>query len=191
MGLKENHQEAFCWDSDLVQVTRQRYFEAHCPTFDQEGSHDLSGLFWEMVTCANLLDSEIYENEEVWTGWRDLWYANDALKSSPKGLWFFWPMSPLESPKVMGLEGIHHLEALCCHIGLSYCPWCGKEGQNEGTIVNHLQTMHYKLGLICRRCLCCPAITSEAIQHHGPSCKHLSAKEEDGRPGDEDLSSSD
>ena len=69
---KENCQEVFCWDSDLVQITRWRYFEAHCPTFDQEGFHDLSGLFWEMVTCANLLDSEIYKIQEVCTGWRDL-----------------------------------------------------------------------------------------------------------------------
>ena len=50
MGLKENHQESFCQDSDLVWVTRQRYFEAHHPTFDEEGSHNLSGLFWEMIT---------------------------------------------------------------------------------------------------------------------------------------------
>ena len=45
MGLKENCQEAFCQDMDLVQVTRQMYFEAHCPIFDQEGSHNLSSLF--------------------------------------------------------------------------------------------------------------------------------------------------
>ena len=100
-------------------------------------------------------------------------------------------MSPLESPKVMGLQGIHHPKALHHHVGLSYCSWCRKEGQNEGTIVNHLLTMHYKLGLICSGCLHCPAITSEAIWHHGPSCKCLSTKEEDRRPGDEELFSSD
>ena len=96
MGLKESCQEAFCWDSDLVQVTRQMYFKAHCPTFNQEGSHDLSGLFQQMVACADLLDSEIYEIQEVWTSQRDLQYANDALKSSLKGLQFSIPC-PLQN----------------------------------------------------------------------------------------------
>ena len=190
-GLKENCQEAFCQDSNLVWVTRQRYCEANCPTFDQKGSHDLSGLFQEMVTCTNLLDSEIYEIQEVWTGQKDLQYTNDALKSLPKGLQFFHPVSSLELPKVMGLKGIHHPNALCHHVGLSYYPWCGNEGQNEGTIVNHLQTMHYKLGLVCSRCLHFPMITSDAIWCHIPGCKHLGMEQEDGRPGNDDLSSSD
>ena len=156
VGLKGNCQVAFCWDSDLVWVTRQRYFKAHHPTFNQEGSHNLSGLSWEMVTCTDLLDSEIYEIQEVWTRQKDLQYANDALKSLPKGLSLYHPVFPLESPKVMGQKGIHHPNALCHHVGLSYCPWCRKEGQNEGTVVNHLQTMHYKLGLVCSGCLYSP-----------------------------------
>ena len=72
MGLKENCQEAFCQHSYLVQVSRWRYFKAHHPSFDQEGSHNLCGLFKEMVTCANLLDYEIYETQEVWISQRDL-----------------------------------------------------------------------------------------------------------------------
>ena len=158
MGLKKNCQEAFCQDSDLVQVTRRRYFEAHYPTFNQEGSHNLSGLLWEIVACADLLDSEIYKIQEVWTSQRDLWYANDVLKSSPKGLQFFCPVSPLELPKVMGLQGIHHPEALCHHTGLSYCPWCRKEVHNE-------ETVYYKLGLICSRCLPCPVISGQPFTH--------------------------
>ena len=140
MGIKENFQEAFCQDSDLVQVTRQRYFEAHHPTFDQEGFHDLSGLFWDMITSVNLLDSEIYEIQEVWTRQKDLWYIHWVMKSSPKGLQFFHLVSPSELPKVMGLKRIHHPDALHHNTGLPYCPWCGKEGQNKGTVVNHLQT---------------------------------------------------
>ena len=38
----------------------------------------------------------------------------------------------------MGLMGIHNPDALCHFGGVSYCPWCGKEGQNKGTMVNHL-----------------------------------------------------
>ena len=104
---------------------------------------------------------------------------------------FFCLVSPVESLKVMGLKGIHHPDALCCHAGLSYCPWCGKEGQNEGTMVNHLQTTHYKIGLVCSRCLQFPSITSKAIWHHDQACKHSDAKEEDRRPSDDDSSSLD
>ena len=38
-----------------------------------------------------------------------------------------------------------------------------KDGQNEGTIINHLRTVHYKLGLICNQCFGCPAVTSDAL----------------------------
>ena len=64
--------------------------------------------------------------------------ANYALRSLPKGLEFLRVVCPSESPKVMGLVGIHNPDALHCFNGLTHCPWCGKEGQNEGTVVNHL-----------------------------------------------------
>ena len=51
---------------------------------------------------------------------------------------FFHPVSPSESSKVMGLKGIHHPDALHCFTGLTFCPWCGREGQNVGTMINHL-----------------------------------------------------
>ena len=38
----------------------------------------------------------------------------------------------MESPKVMGLMGIHDPDALQHFARFTYCPWCGKEGQNEG-----------------------------------------------------------
>ena len=72
---------------------------------------------------------------------------------------------------------------LCCFTGLNFCPWCGKEGQNERTMVIHLWTMHYKLGLVCSKCLHFPSITSEAIQHLGWGCKQprwSNTREEDG-----------
>ena len=78
-------------------------------------------------------------------------------------------MSPSELPKIMGLKGVHRPDALCHFVGLTSCPWCGKEGKNEGTVVNHLHTMPYKLGLVCSRCLHFPSITSEAIQHQAKS----------------------
>ena len=85
-----------------------------------------------MITSANLLGSQIYEIQGVWTGWEELQYANNALKTSPKGPWFFHPISPLELPKVMGLTGIHNPDALCLIVSMTFCPWCRKEGQKEG-----------------------------------------------------------
>ena len=107
-------------------------------------------VFWDTPLCllpgevlrdiisANLLESKIYEVQEVWARRKDLRYAHHVMRDSPKGLWYFCLVSPLELPKVMGLKGIHHPDALCHCAGLSFCPWCGKEGQNEGTVVNHL-----------------------------------------------------
>ena len=51
--------------------------------------------------------------------------------------------------------------------GYTHCPWCGKSGQNEGTIINHLRTTHYKLGLICDQCFGCPTMMSDTLHRHG------------------------
>ena len=79
---------------------------------------------------ASLLGSQIYKMQEVWEGQSKLQYANDALRALPKGLQFFHPISPSELPKVMGLAGVHNPDALHHFNSLSFCPWCGKEGQN-------------------------------------------------------------
>ena len=63
----------------------------------------------------------------------------------------------------MGLMGIHDPNALWCYAGYTYCPWCGKEGQNEGTVVNHLRTTHYRLGLVCDWCFGCPSVMSDSL----------------------------
>ena len=125
-----------------------------------------------MIKSTGLLGSEIYEIQETWMGQHKLEYANYALKTMLKGLKFFCPVSPSESLKVMGLTNIHHPDALCHFNGVTHCPWCRKEGQNEGTIINHLQMMHYKLGLMCEKCFHCPSVTSKAMQYHGwKSCQ--------------------
>ena len=93
----------------------------------------------------------------------ELRQANYALRSLPKGLKFFCAVLPSESPKVMGLVGIHKLDALHHFSSTTHCPWCGKEGQNEGTVVNHLQTVHYRLGLVCNKCHDCPSIMSDNL----------------------------
>ena len=120
-----------------------------------------------MIETAGLLSSAIYEIQEAWTGQKELQNANYALRTLPKGLRFFYMVSPSESPKVMGLMGIYHPDAICHFNGVTHYPWCSKEGQNEGTIINHLRTVDYKLGLICKKCFCCLSIMSEDIWCHG------------------------
>ena len=56
----------------------------------------------------------------------------------PQDVHFFRVVPPTESPKIMGVKGIHSPKALQQWDGLSFCPWCGKEGQNKGIVVNHL-----------------------------------------------------
>ena len=66
----------------------------------------------------------------------------------------------------MGLVGIHDLDALCCFNGMTHCPWCGKEGQNEGTVINHLWMVHYRLGLVCNKCYNYLSTSSDTLHCH-------------------------
>ena len=91
-----------------------------------------------MATSADLPGTSIHEIQASCTGPKELKQANYALQSLPKGLKSLHVVPPSESPKVMGLVGIHDPNTLCCFSGVTYCPWCRKEGQNEGTVVNHL-----------------------------------------------------
>ena len=91
-----------------------------------------------MATNAELLGTSIHEIQASWMGPEKLKQANYTLRALPKGLKFLHVVPPSESPKVMGLIGIHGPDGLCHFSGITHCPWCGKEGQNEGTVVNHL-----------------------------------------------------
>ena len=97
-----------------------------------DGTHDLSEVFRHKAESANLLGSAIYEIQGVWKGPDELQQANYALRSLPKGHKFLQVVTPSESPKFMGLVGIHHLDALCYFNGLTHCPWCGKGGPEQG-----------------------------------------------------------
>ena len=153
MLLKESHCKAFEKDSDLVWMTRQNYFKMHSPEFDHEGSHDLSHMFWEMATSTGLLDSDVHKVLDVWTGQKDLWATHQVAKTSLKDICFFQVVAPTESPKIMGLKGIHSPKGLKQQSGLLFCTRCGKEGQNKGMVANHLRTSHYCLGIIYGWCL--------------------------------------
>ena len=88
-------------------------------------------IFQNVVESASLLSLEIHEIRENWTEWWELQYANHVLRTMPKDLKFFHPVSPSVSPKVLGLTGIYHPNALHCFNGVTHCPRCGKEGKME------------------------------------------------------------
>ena len=145
---------------------REEYFRSHCPNFNNENSCNFTDIFRHMIETAGLLGSAIYEIKEAWTGQDELWQANYALRTLPKGLKFFRVISPSKSPKVMGLMGIHDPDALCHFNRLTHCPWCGKEVKTRAP-----------LSTTCRQCITrwascekffgCLSIMSEAIHCHG------------------------
>ena len=148
-ALKEPHCEAFPKELAVMRMARQAYYKTHQPNFEQEGLDDLSNMFQQMATSANLLGTEIHEVQENWGGRSNLQVA----KSSSKDIHFFRIITPNKLPKIMALEGIHSPKALQWQSGLAFCLWCVKESQNIGIVVNHLWTTHYHLGLICVHCL--------------------------------------
>ena len=131
-----------------------------------DGMCDLSEVFRHMAKTAGLLGLAIYEIQEVWKGPDKLQQANYALRSLLKGLKFLQVVPLLESPKVMGLVGIHDPDTLCHFSGMTHCPWCGKEGQNEGTVINHLWTVHYRLSVVCNKCYNYPSTSSDTLCCH-------------------------
>ena len=135
------------------------YFRAHSPVLNSEVTHNLAN--WA------LMGTEIHPVQDQWQGKK----GTPCGHGSTKNLCYFQVVSPIEYPKIMGLKGFHSPEALKCQAGLSLCPWCGKEGQNEGTIVNHFCTEHYPLGLVCKRCLQHFMTSSDRMQQHLQGCK--------------------
>ena len=150
----------------MVKEVRREFFSKHSYNFTTYDNHDLSGTFTQLAASANLLGTSIHEIQASWTGPKELKQVNYTLRSLPKGLKFLCMVPPSESPKVIGLVGIHNPDALHHFGGITYCPWCRKEGQNEGTVVNHLWTMHYRLGLVCDRCYDWLPTMSDTLHHH-------------------------
>ena len=98
-SLKGDQWEDFAKDSHLVQWASEDYFKAHHPHFNYKTSWDLSHLFQDMIISTNLLNSDIFEIQENWTRWEDLQATNNTLKALLKGIWFFWTILPMKSPK--------------------------------------------------------------------------------------------
>ena len=126
--LKPSHAKAFSWDSDMVKETRREFFSKHLYNFTTDGTCNLSRTFRWLPASTNLLGTSIHEIQASWTGPKELKQVNYALRSLPKGLKFLCMVPPSESPKVMGLVGIHDPDALHCFGSVTYCSWCRKEG---------------------------------------------------------------
>ena len=166
-SLKPSRADAFSRDSSPIKEARECYFATHPWDWAYSNTDDFSDIFRELIQGAGLLRKTIYEMQVSWNGPVELKHAYYFLRSLPKGLKFLRKVSTKESPKIMGLKGIHNPDALRHFAGYTYCPWCGKYRQNEGTIINHLRTIHYKLGLIYDQCFRCPTVTSDTLCWHG------------------------
>ena len=166
-SLQLSQVEAFCWDSSPIKEARECSFATHPWDWACSNTDDLSEIFRELAQGAGLLGKFIHEIQVAWNGPEELKHTNYILRCLHKGLKFLRAVSTKESPKIMGLKGIHDSDALWCFPGYTYCLWCGKDGQNEGTIINHLRTVHYKLGLIYNQCFGCPMVTLDALCQHG------------------------
>ena len=78
-ALKPSHAEAFSWDSDLVKEAREAFFLKHSYNFIDDGTCNLSEVFRQMATSADLLGTSIHEIQASWTGPNELKQANYAL----------------------------------------------------------------------------------------------------------------
>ena len=112
ISLKPSHADAFSHDSDLVKEARSRYFATHPWDWTYGNTDDLSDIFKELAEGARLLGKSIHELQLSWEGPEELKHANYSLHSLPKRLRFLRVVPTLESPKIMGLKGIHNADAL-------------------------------------------------------------------------------
>ena len=107
----------------MVREARRKYFSKHSFNFTSDGTLNLSRMFKCLAIRAGLLGTSIYETQSPWTGPEELKQTNYILLSLPKGLKFLWAVPPSESPKVMGLMGIHDPDTLHHFGSVTYCPW--------------------------------------------------------------------
>ena len=158
--------EAFHRDLELVQCIRQTYFRTHALTFHKEDTYELMEVFKELADMAGLLGTEVYPVQDPWVGKRELCCTYYAVTGSAKDLPLFQDSGTPQIPQNNGSPR-HTLPRGTEATGWPLIlPWCRKEGQNKGTIVNHLCTRHYCLGLVCERSLSYFTTTSDKMQCH-------------------------
>ena len=131
-SLKPSWVDTFCQDSKLMKEARAHYFTTHHWDWSHDNMANLSDVFRGLAQGDGLLGKSIHEIEVSWTGLPHLRHANLVLRSLPKGLKFLRAVCTKESPKVMGLEGIHDPNALRFFTRYTYCPWYRKTDKTRG-----------------------------------------------------------
>ena len=109
-----------------MKEVRACYFATHSWDWTHGNTEDLSNIFKELAQEAGLLGESIFEIEWSWKGPEHLKQANYIFQCQPKGLRFLRAVSAKESPKEMGLKGIHDPEALQHFARYTYCLWVWK-----------------------------------------------------------------
>ena len=170
--LKESHQEAFSKDSKIIKaagepiIHHQRYV---CP----------GGVLPSDISFLG--DGHLHWPSWLWCPWSpgkvDWPEGSSGCPLGDKKLPERHPFLPVSAPNWIiqnhGSKRASFPEALKWWAGLSFCPWCGKEGQYEGTVVNHLCTVHYCLGLMCALCWDFFATSADTIRWHTSPCEAL------------------
>ena len=111
-SLKPICADAFSHDSDLIKETRSHYFATHPWDWTYGNTDNLPDIFKELAEGVNLLGKSIHELQLSWEGPEKLKHVNYSLHSLPKGLRSLREVPTMESPKIMGLEGIHDADVL-------------------------------------------------------------------------------
>ena len=137
------------------------------PPFEQEGSYDLTSVFWQTARDTTLLNTKIHEVQEVWTGWQGLKAANHIAKASQGDIQFFCMVMPNKSPNIMGLKGVHFPEPLCWWGSHSW-PWCRKGRMRAG-----LWTTREPCTAIWTWYVHLCGLFLYQYRHHDVACAHL------------------
>ena len=111
-SLKPSCVNIFSQDSGPMKEARECYFTTHPWDWAHSNMDDLFDIFRELSQGTGLLGESIHEIQLAWNGLEDLKHTNYVLQSLPKGLKFLRVVSAKESPKIMGLKGIHDSNAL-------------------------------------------------------------------------------
>ena len=114
---------------NIVVEARLYFFSKHSYNFVEDGSCNLSEIFKTLAVSVGLLGTDIHEIQASWTGPEELKQANHTLQSLPKGLKFLRVVPTSESPKVMGLVGIHDPDALWHFASFTTAPGVGKKAK--------------------------------------------------------------
>ena len=111
-SLQPSQADAFCRDSGPIKEARECYFATHPWDWAHSNMEDLSDIFRELAQGTGLQGKFIHEIQVSWNGPEELKHTNYILRSLPKGLKFLRVVSAKESPKIMGLKGIHDSDGL-------------------------------------------------------------------------------